>query len=87
MASAANRSKKAVLLLLIYCCPHCFLGLAVCIRLQLHAGGSGLGLYGSWGLGFTLCLLLGLPVGFILLQYSVLFTVESLSLLYLLVIS
>ena len=30
---------------------------------------------------------LGLPVGFLLLQYSVLFTVESLSLLYLLVIS
>ena len=30
---------------------------------------------------------LGLPVGFILLQYSILFTVESLSLLYLLVIS
>ena len=28
----------------------------------------------------------GLPVGFLLLQYSVLFTVESLSLLYLLVI-
>ena len=30
---------------------------------------------------------LGLPVGFLLLQYSVLFTVESLFLLYLLVIS
>ena len=29
----------------------------------------------------------GLPVGFLLLQYSVLFTVESFSLLYLLVIS
>ena len=29
----------------------------------------------------------GVPVGFLLLQYSVLFTVESLSLLYLLVIS
>ena len=29
----------------------------------------------------------GLPVGFLLLQYSVLFTVESLLLLYLLVIS
>ena len=29
----------------------------------------------------------GLPVGFLLLPYSVLFTVESLSLLYLLVIS
>ena len=29
----------------------------------------------------------GLPVGFLLLWYSVLFTVESLSLLYLLVIS
>ena len=29
----------------------------------------------------------GLPVGFLLLQYSVLFTVESLSLLYLLFIS
>ena len=29
----------------------------------------------------------GLPVGFLLLQYSVLFTVESLSLLFLLVIS
>ena len=29
----------------------------------------------------------GLPVGFLLLQYSVLFTVESLSVLYLLVIS
>ena len=30
---------------------------------------------------------LGLPVGFLLLRFSVLFTVESLSLLYLLVIS
>ena len=29
----------------------------------------------------------GLPIGFLLLRYSVLFTVESLSLLYLLVIS
>ena len=29
----------------------------------------------------------GLPVGFLLLRYSVLFTVESLSLLYILVIS
>ena len=29
----------------------------------------------------------GLPVGFLMLRYSVLFTVESLSLLYLLVIS
>ena len=29
----------------------------------------------------------GLPVGFLLLRYSVLFTIESLSLLYLLVIS
>ena len=29
----------------------------------------------------------GIPVGFLLLRYSVLFTVESLSLLYLLVIS
>ena len=33
------------------------------------------------------CLLASLPVGFLLLRYSVLFTVESSSLLYLLVIS
>ena len=36
----------------------------------------------------AVCLALrGLPVGFLLLRYSVLFTVESISLLYLLVIS
>ena len=35
-----------------------------------------------------LCMIsVGLPVGFLLLQYSVLFTVKSLCLLYLLVIS
>ena len=34
-----------------------------------------------------LCVLCVLPVGFLLLRYSVLLTVESLSLLYLLVIS
>ena len=38
--------------------------------------------------GLAVCLALrGLPVGFLLLWYSVLFSVESLSLLYLLVIS
>ena len=46
-------------------------------------------LVGWWGPGaLTVCRAhRGLPVGFLLLWYSVLFTVESLSLLYLLVIS
>ena len=42
----------------------------------------------GWPLGSRLwCLIVSLPVGFLLLRYSVLYTVESLSLLYLLVIS
>ena len=72
----------------------------LCFPLLLHAGGSYFRFYN--GSDFKTYLLmrwlepdalavcpahLGLPVGFILLQYSVLFTVESLSLLYLLVIS
>ena len=55
--------------------------------------GSDLGtclLMGWWGGAGALAVCranLGLPVGFFLLRYSVLFTVESISLLYLLVIS
>ena len=41
---------------------------------------------GAWCFG-CLSALRGLPVGFLLLRYSVLFTVEALSLLYLLVLS
>ena len=78
-------------------------GWQLCFPLQLHAGGSDFRLYDGSDLrtylfdemvgaacfgclsgppGFTF-----VPVGFFLLRYSVLFTVESLSLLYLLVIS
>ena len=66
----------------------------------MHAGGSDFRLYdGSdlktyllvrwWGPdALAVCQAhRGLPIGFLLLRYSVLFTVESLSLLYLLVIS
>ena len=66
----------------------------------MHAGGSDFKLYdGSdlktyllvrwWGPdALAVCRAhRGLPVGFLLLRYSVLFTVETLSLLYLLVIS
>ena len=74
-------------------------GWQLCFPHYLHAGGSDFRLYdGSdlktyllmrwWGPdALAVCLAhRGLPVGFPLLQYSVLFAVESLSLLYLLVI-
>ena len=75
-------------------------GWRLCFPLWLRAGGSDFGLCGGSGLGT--CLLVGwwgpgalavcrarrgLPVGFLLLRYSVLFAVQSLSLLCLLVIS
>ena len=66
----------------------------------MHAGGSDFRLYDGSDLKTYLLMRgqgpdtlavcrahRGLPVGFLLLRYSVLFTVESLSLLYLLVIS
>ena len=72
----------------------------LCFPLYLHAGGSDFRLYdGSdlktyllmrwWGPdALAVCRThLGLPVGILLLQYSVLFTDEFLSLLYLPVIS
>ena len=75
-------------------------GWQLCFPLKLHADGSDFTLYdGSdlktyllmrwWGPdSLAVCRAhRGLPVGFLLLRYSVLFTVESLSLLYLLVIS
>ena len=68
--------------------------------LLLHAGGSDFRLYDGSDLKTYLLMRWlgpdalsvcwahqGLPVGFLLLRYSVLFTVKSLSLLYLLVIS
>ena len=71
-----------------------------CSPLWLLAGGSGFGLCGGsdleacllmrwWGLGaLAVCRARqGLPVGFLLLRCLVGFTVESLSLLYLLVVS
>ena len=67
--------------------------------LELHAGGSDFRLYDGSDLKTYLLMRWlvpdalavcrahrGLPVGFLLLRYSVLFTVESLPLLYLLVI-
>ena len=72
----------------------------LCFPLWLHAGGSDFGLYDGSDLGT--CLLMrwwgpgalavcrarrGLPVGFLLLRYSVWFAVGSLSLLCLLVVS
>ena len=75
-------------------------GLQLCFPLYLQASGSDFRLYGGLDLktyllmrwegpdAFALCRAhRGLPVGFLLLRYSVLFTVEPLSLLYLLVIS
>ena len=72
----------------------------LCFPLQLHAGGSDFRLYDCsdlktdllmrwWGPdALAVCQAhRGLLVGFLLLRYSVLFTVESLSLLYLLIIS
>ena len=72
----------------------------VCFPLWWHAAGSGFGLCDGSGLGA--CLLngwwgpgalavcqagRGLPVGFLFLRFSVLFAVESLSLLHLIVMS
>ena len=75
-------------------------GWQLCFPLSLHAGGSDFRLYDGSDLKTYLLMrwkgpdalpvcqaYRGLPVGFLLLRYSVLFTVESLSLLYLLVIS
>ena len=75
-------------------------GCQVCFPLLLHAGGSDLRLYDGSDLKTYLLMRWygpdalavcrdhrGLPVEFLLLRYSVLFTVESLSLLYLLFIS
>ena len=75
-------------------------GWQLCFPLQLHAGRSDFRLYDGSDLKTYLLMIFGggadalavcrahrgLPVGFLLLQYSVLFTVEPLSLLYLLVI-
>ena len=75
-------------------------GWQLCFPHKLHAGGSDFRLYGGsdlktyllmrwWGPD-TLAVCWthrGLPVGFLLLRYSVFFTVESLSLLHLLGIS
>ena len=54
-----------------------------CFPPKLHAGGSDFILYDGSDLKTYLFLTGILPVGFILLQYSVLCTFESLSLLYL----
>ena len=71
-------------------------GWQLCFPLWLHVGGSDFGsdlktylLMRWWGPDALAVWSAhrGLPVGFLLLRYSVLFTVESLSLLYLLVIS
>ena len=75
-------------------------GWQLCFPLYLHAGWSDFRLYDGTDLNIyllmrwqgpdalTVCWFhRGLPVGFLLLRYSVLFTVESLSFLYLLVIS
>ena len=75
-------------------------GWQLCFPLSLYASGSDFRLYYSSNLKtyllmgwkgpdtFTVCRAhWGIPVGFILLGYSVLFAVESLSLLYLLIIS
>ena len=72
----------------------------LCFPLSLHAGGSDFRLYDGSDLKTYLLMRWlgpdalavcrahrGLPAGFLLLRYSVLFTVESLSLRYLLVIS
>ena len=74
-------------------------GWQLCFPLWLHAGGSDFTLYdgsnlktsidemvGAWCFGCCQAQQ-GLPDGFLLLRFSVLFTVESLSLLYLLFIS
>ena len=75
-------------------------GWQLCFPLLLHAGGLDFRLYDGSDLktyllmrwlgpdALAVCLAhRGLPVGFLLLRYSVSFTVESLSLLYLLVLS
>ena len=75
-------------------------GWQLCFPLLLHASGSDFRLYNGSDLktyllmrwlgpdAFAVCWAhRSLPVGFLLLWYSVLFTVESLKLLYLLVIS
>ena len=75
-------------------------GWELCFPLPLHTGGSDFRLYDGSDLKTYLLMRWygpdalavcrahwGLPVGFLLLWYSVLFTVESLSLFYLLVIS
>ena len=75
-------------------------GWQLCFPLYLHTGGSESRLYDGFDLKTYLLMRWwgpdalavcrahrGLAVGFLLLLYSVLFTVESLSLLYLLVIS
>ena len=75
-------------------------GWQLCFPLLLHTGGSDFRLYDGSDLKTYLLMRWegpdalavcrahrGLPVGFLLLRYSVKFTVESLSLLYLLVIS
>ena len=57
-------------------------------RLQCNAVVCNCDIHGHCQYELAVCRALrGLPVGFLLLRYSVLFTVESLSLLYLLVIS
>ena len=75
-------------------------GRQLCFPLLLHAGGSDFRFYDGSDLRTYLLMRwyrsdalavcrahLGLPVGFLLLRYSVLFTVETLSLLYILFIS
>ena len=75
-------------------------GWQLCFPLKLHASGSDFRLYDSSDLktylwtrwlgpdALTVCRAHWcLPVGFLLVRYSVLFTAESLSLLYLLVLS
>ena len=75
-------------------------GWQLCFPLELHVDGFNFRLYDSFDLGTYLLMRWrgpdvlavcwahrGLPVGFLLLWYSVAFAVESLSLLYLLVVS
>ena len=67
-------------------------GWQLCFPLQLHAGGSDFRPYDGSDLSTeemvgACCFGWGLPVGFLLLRYSVLSTVDSLSLLYFLFIS
>ena len=64
-------------------------GWQLCFPLYLHAGGSDFRLYDDGSINEIVGdgTHRGLPVGFLLLRNSGLFTVESLSLLYLLFIS